>query len=163
MCGGPMQHKLAEQYAMQKALKPALEKTSFYFNFFDATKKSIDLWHKIEKRMLYGSESNRAKMNVLQIMWEEQMEKLTFQYIQKNKKKEHSAIIGQLSAINIETRDKFLSRYLARCKLLNALAFFQWRYYIATSEESAEQNKSIFYSRIENLVKNIEESIKRKK
>ena len=113
---------------MEKLLKPTLEKTSFYFNFLEVVRKRARLLGKIEKNMLYGSESNRAKMNVLQITWEKQMEMLTFQYIQKNKKKEHSGIIGQLSAINVETRDKFLSRYLARCKLLNALAFFQWRY-----------------------------------
>ena len=133
--GGAVFNKVTEQYAMENAIKPTLEKTSFLHNFMQATRKTARLLGKIEKNMLYGSESNRAKMNVLQITWEEQMEKLTFQYIQKNKKKEHSAIIGQLSAINVETRDKFLSRYLARCKLLNALAFFQWRYSTAKSQE----------------------------
>ena len=57
----------------------------------------------------------------------------------------------------------FLSRYLARCKLLNALAFFQWRYKIAKDEKSADLNRSVFYSRIESLIRNIEESIKKKK
>lgn len=123
-----MYNKIMEQYAMEKVLKPTLEKTSLLFNLSVLIRKRAGLLQKIERNMIYGAEGNRAKLNVLQIMWEKQMEILTFQYIQKNKKKEHSALIGQLSGINIETRDKFLSRYLARCKLLNALAFFQWRY-----------------------------------
>ena len=123
-----MYNKIMEQYAMEKALKPTLEKTSLFFNFLEVISKRARLLQRIEMNMIYGVECNRAKFNVLQIMWDKQMEILTFQYIQKNKKKEHSALIGQLNGINIETRDKFLMRYLARCKLLNALAFFQWRY-----------------------------------
>ena len=52
------------------------------------------------------------------------MEKLRYQYMLKNKKKEHSNLIAQLSSIPIAFRDGFLQRYLARCKLTNALAFF---------------------------------------
>ena len=37
---------------------------------------------------------NRAKLNYLALEWEAQMEKLRFQYAQKNKKKEYTTIIG---------------------------------------------------------------------
>ena len=63
-------------------------------------------------------------LSVLQIQWDAAVEKVKYQYIIKNKKKEHSHIIGQLSSIKIEVRDLVLKRYLARCKLSNALAFF---------------------------------------
>ena len=142
--GGPVSNKIKVQYSMEKAIKPTLEKTSFFFNFLEATRTTARLLRKIEKNMLYYSQSNRAKMNVLQMMWEEQTKILTFQYVQKNKKKEHSTIIGQLSSINVETRDRFLARYLARCKLLNALAFFQWRYHLAKDQDSADLDRKVF-------------------
>ena len=142
--GGPVTNKIKEQYSMEKAIKPTMEKTSLLFNFTEATRRTAGLLKKIEKNMIYCSQSNRAKMNVLQMMWEEQLKVLTFQYIQKNKKKEHSTIIGLLSSINMETRDRFLARYLARCKLLNALAFFQWRYHVAKDQDSADQDRSVF-------------------
>ena len=44
--------------------------------------------------MLDSMQANRAKMNYLQITFDEQKEKLMFQYIQKNKKKEFTQIIG---------------------------------------------------------------------
>ena len=43
---------------------------------------------------------NRAKLNYLKLIWEEQKDKLSFQYIQKNKKKEYNQIIGDLAGID---------------------------------------------------------------
>lgn len=80
--------------------------------------------YKIKAGLTYGLKSNRAKMNYLQILWEDELPKLQYSYIVKNKKKEHSEIIRLLTAIDRDVRDAFLSRYLARCKLTNALAFF---------------------------------------
>ena len=63
----------------------------------------------------------------MQIMWEEQREKLVYQFGVKNAKKktnEFREVIGQLSDIKPRYRDLFLMRYIARCKLVNALAFF---------------------------------------
>ena len=63
----------------------------------------------------------------------------------------------------------FLSRYLARCKLTNALAFFQWRCMTLVDtdfEYMIDANKGpkeMFYFRIECLIRNIEESLVKKK
>ena len=106
-----------------------------------------------------GLQSNRAKMNYLQILWETEVPKLQYSYIQKNKKKEHNEIIRLLTAMDRDVRDSFLSRYLARCKLTNALAFFQWRCMTLVDSEfdhMIDLNKGIFYTRIESLISNIE-------
>ena len=98
-------------------------------------------------------------MNYLQILWENELPKLQFSYIQKNKKKEHSEIIRLLTAIDRDVRDSFLSRYLARCKLTNALAFFQWRCITLVDtefEHMIDLNRGIFYARIQSLINNIE-------
>ena len=117
-----------------------------------------------------GLHSNRAKMNYLQILWEDEVPKLQYSYISKNKKKEHNEIIRLLTAIDRDVRDSFLSRYLARCKLTNALAFFQWRcmtlidtefeHMISPSgpvkQTMIDYNKGIFYARVQSLINNIE-------
>lgn len=74
--------------------------------------------------MRSGLVGNRAKLNFLTLMWDIQMEKLRFNYIKKNKKKEHSAIIIALGSIPNETRNNLLAKYIAQCKLLHALCFF---------------------------------------
>ena len=80
--------------------------------------------YKIQARLQDGITSNRAKMNYMQIIWHDQFDKLLYSYIAKNKKKEHSNMIRMLSDIKPETRDKFLLKYIARCKLTHALCFF---------------------------------------
>ena len=54
----------------------------------------------VEARLRAGVARNRAKLNYLKLLWEEQKDKLCFQYIQKNKKKEYNQIIGDLSGID---------------------------------------------------------------
>ena len=107
--------------------------------------------YKIQARLKDGLQSNRAKMNYLQILWENEVQKLIFSYAQKNKKKEHNEIIRLLTEIDRDVRDSFLNRYLARCKLTNALAFFQWRGVTLEDteyEHMIDLNKGIFYTRI---------------
>lgn len=90
-------------------------------------------YHQLKTKMVRtledGIKSNRAKINYMQIIWEPQVEKLRFDYIKKNAKKkgEYTQMISALTGIRTEYRDGFLIRYIARCKLANALAFFQWR------------------------------------
>ena len=55
---------------------------------------------RVEARLLDGVAGNRAKLNYLKLLWEEQKDKLCFQYIQKNKKKEYNQIIGDISGID---------------------------------------------------------------
>ena len=119
-------NKLYEEQAKKQVFLPTVEKTSTFFqvkNSANAFYKSIS---KIQARLHDGINGNRAKLNYLQIIWKNQCEKLVFDYAKKNKKKgEYNNIIAQIS--DIETgpiRDSFLNRYLARCKLTNALAFF---------------------------------------
>ena len=109
---------------------------------------------------------NRAKLNYLQIKWDEQVEKLVFDYGKKNAKKKSAdflKIIGDISGINREYRDHFLIRYIARCKLANALAFFQWRCMTVEDPADVEKNKEIFYSRVRALINNITSSIDKRK
>ena len=49
--------------------------------------------HRVQARLKDGVVGNRAKMNYLKLIWEEQKDKLCFQFIQKNKKKEYNQII----------------------------------------------------------------------
>lgn len=63
----------------------------------------------------------------------------------------------------MKTRDRFLKRYISRCKITSALAFFQWRCRTATDDDMYEKNKEIFYSRIENLVTCLEKGLANKK
>jgi len=50
-----------------------------------------------------------------------------------------------MSSIKTEDRDRILIRYLARCKVTNALAFFQWRFLVLDDAEGRQKNKAIFY------------------
>ena len=64
-----------------------------------------------------------------------------------------------------------MKRYLARCKLTSALAFFQWRCRTAPHADCHrcdegvcfDKNKHIFDQRVTFLIKCIEEGIKKKK
>ena len=86
------------------------------------------------------------------------MEKRRFEYAKKNKKKEYSEIIAQLGAIPHDTRDHLLIKYIAQCKLLHALCFFQWRYFKLrdSDPETAEHNKEIFKFRINVMARHAE-------
>ena len=67
-------------------------------------------------------------------------------------------MIGQLSAIPKDVRDKLLIKFISQCKLLHALCFFQWRYQKLkdVNPETAEHNKQIFYQRIDALIRHME-------
>ena len=71
--------------------------------------------------------------------------------------------IGDISDIKRDYRDHFLIRYIARCKLANALAFFQWRCMTVEDPAEVENNKEIFYSRVRSLINNITSSIEKRK
>ena len=64
-------------------------------------------------------------------------------------------MISLLGGITQELRDKFLVRYIARCKLISALAFFQWRCMTLEDPDAVERNKEIFYARTEHLTKHM--------
>ena len=119
---------------------------------------------KMVKRLEDGIKSNRAKVNYMQIVWDAQIEKLRFDYIKKNAKKkgEYSQIISALSGIRPKYRDHFLIRYIARCKLANALAFFQWRCLTLEDPEAIERNKEIFYDRVQSLINNLNSAVEKK-
>ena len=106
---------------------------------------------------------NRAKMNYLQILWDDTVAKLTYQYASKNKKKEFTQFIAQLNSIKVKDRDRLLTRYLSRCKIANALAFFQWRCIVLDEGEKRDRNRKIFYQRIDFLTKGLDGAIKRRK
>ena len=100
------------------------------FQFRQLVQKTYHLLKtKMVRSLEEGIKSNRAKINYMQIIWDTQIEKLRFDYIKKNAKKkgEYSEMISALTGIRTQYRDGFLIRYIARCKLANALAFFQWR------------------------------------
>ena len=129
------------------------------FNHLALNKDYIFQMYKIRRRMKTGLMGNLAKMNYLKILWEDEVPKLQFSYAQKNKKKEHSEIIRLLTAIDRDVRDSFLTRYLARCKLTNALAFFQWRCMTLVDTEfeyMIDLNRKVFDDRIKSLINNIE-------
>ena len=50
--------------------------------------------HKIKDRMREVMQMNRAKMNYLQILWDDTVAKLTYLYASKNKKKEFTQFIA---------------------------------------------------------------------
>jgi hypothetical protein len=56
-----------------------------------------------------------------------------------------------------------LHRYLARCKMVNALAFFQWRCRTLEDPAAVARNKEIFYSRVDYLIRSLEDVVKKKK
>ena len=135
------------------------------FHFRQLVQKT---YHLLKTKMVRGLEegikSNRAKINYMQIIWETQLEKLRFDYIKKNAKKkgEYSQMISALTGIRTGYRDRFLIRYIARCKLANALAFFQWRCLTLEDPEEVEKNKKIFEFRVQSLINNINSSIEKK-
>ena len=81
----------------------------------------------------------------------------------KNKKKEFSQLIGQLNDIRHQNKERLLRKYLNRCKFIHALAFFQWRCAFVEDPEGVEKNKSIFYQRIDTLVKHLDSTLKKRK
>lgn len=93
------------------------------------------------------------------------MQKLIVNYAKKNKKKEHSEIIGLINTIPNTTRDHLLIKYIAQCKLAHALCFFQWRYFKlkVDSPESAAENKKIFKQRINAMIRHCEWSVSLRK
>ena len=72
-------------------------------------------------------------------------------------------MVGDISDIKREYRDHFLIRYIARCKLANALAFFQWRCMTLEDPAEVERNKVMFDLRVRALINNITSSIEKKK
>ena len=93
---------------MEKAFLPTVEKISFRFEFTGRALAYVKQISKIKDGILNGLDGNRAKLNKLQIMWDEQVQKLVMDYHKKNKKKEHSKTIELLERIPIEIRDLFL-------------------------------------------------------
>jgi len=63
---------------MEKSFLPTLERTSLYDNVKYRFKTAAKRWHKIYESMCFGIQNNRAKKNVLMIMWDKQVEILTF-------------------------------------------------------------------------------------
>ena len=72
---------------------PTLERTSYLFNVLALTNRASYILHRVQARLRGGVDGNRAKLNYLKLLWEEQKDKLCFQFIQKNKKKEYNQII----------------------------------------------------------------------
>ena len=144
---GPTLYETQRNRAFKEQVLPVLETTAMLFLFRQLMQKTYhQLKTKMVKRLEDGIKSNRAKVNYMQIVWDAQIEKLRFDYIKKNAKKkgEYSQIISALSGIRPKYRDHFLIRYIARCKLANALAFFQWRCLTLEDPEAIERNKEIF-------------------
>ena len=96
----PYLYKNTEVYASDGQFMPTLERTSFQFNVFALTSKFGGHMHRVQARLKDGVVGNRAKLNYLKLLWEEQKDKLTFQFIQKNKKKEYNQIISDISGID---------------------------------------------------------------
>ena len=72
-------------------------------------------------------------------------------------------MINLLNNITQEARDRFLKKYIGRCKVTHALAFFQWRCRTVCIQESIDANREIFYQRIAHLVNCFEQGLKKKK
>ena len=66
-------------------------------------------------------------------------------------------MVNLLIQIPQEARDRFLYRYLFKCRVLHALAFFQWRCLSLDDPEAIDKNKAIFYQRIDHLAKNLQD------
>ena len=60
---------------------PTLERTSFLFNVLAASNRFTKIMHRVQARLTDGVVGNRAKLNYLKLLWEEQKDKLCFQYI----------------------------------------------------------------------------------
>ena len=77
--------------------------------------------------MKAGIAGNRAKINYMSLCWDKARDTLVGDYAKKNtgkRKGEFKEIIGDIHGIPMEVRDHFLTRYISRCKMLSALAFF---------------------------------------
>lgn len=79
-------------------------------------------------------------------------------------------MLGQLTLIKQEDRDQLLRRYIARCKIIFALAFFQWRTRTEGDldddqkyENSVSTSQEIFDARVKLLIDWFEIAQKRKK
>jgi ribosomal protein L17 len=73
-----------------------LHKTSTFFNIIQANTVFYTSILKMQSRLHDAVSSNRAKLNYLQIIWEEGLQKLIFDLAKKNSKKkgEYSTIIA---------------------------------------------------------------------
>lgn len=81
-------HQIMLNHSKNELFLPTLERSSMYYNLRSIARKFTKIMHRIQERMRDSMQANRAKMNYLQITFDKQKEKLMFQYIQKNKKKE---------------------------------------------------------------------------
>ena len=77
--------------------------------------------------MRESTHGNRAKMNCMQLKWDKQVEKQMVFYSTKAKKKEFPNMVNNLAFMKRESRDRFLLRYIFKCRAIHSLAFFQWR------------------------------------
>ena len=108
----------------KKFFYPTLFKTSIFHKFHGDVCNFVKIMYKIQDRIRGSIELNRAKISYLKIAWDDAVQKLIGSYAAKNKKKEWSHLISQIGTISRNKRDRILTRYLARCKLSNCLAFF---------------------------------------
>ena len=77
----PSLNKNIEMQARDGSMLPTLERTSYLFNVLTLTNRFTYLMHRVQARLLDGVVGNRAKLNYLKLIWEEQKDKLCFQYI----------------------------------------------------------------------------------
>lgn len=72
-------------------------------------------------------------------------------------------IIAQLGGISQKLRNYFLKRYLARCKLVNSLAFFQWRAKREERNPDVAMLRQVFSDKVDFMIRTLESSIATRK
>ena len=163
---GPTLYMAQCKRATKEQIIPLLDKTSMLFDFRLKCMRKYSVLKNMVRTLEDRIMGNRAKLNYLQIKWDEQKDKLVGEYAKKNAKKKSAdflKMVGDISDIKREYRDHFLIRYIARCKLANALAFFQWRCMTLEDPAEVERNKDMFDARVRALINNITSSIEKKK
>ena len=72
---------IIDDHSRTQVILPMMEKTSMFFNCRALTRNFCYLMFKIQDCMRGIMQTNRAKMNYLQIIWDDHVEKLIFSYI----------------------------------------------------------------------------------
>jgi len=80
----------------------------------------------MRKKFLDQVQENYNKLDMLRMMWNEELDLFRAEAF-KSKAKDRKEKQRELLNIDEDTKDLLLKKYLARCKFLYALGFFQWR------------------------------------
>lgn len=70
----------------------------------------------------------KARLDILKLMWEKEISNYNVQYSKlKTKNKKTKEFYTRIRNIKPAFKEAILKQYLAKCRIVNAIKFFDWR------------------------------------